>query len=214
MEGIGSYVMRAAAHARATAGAATGDALTRVWPGTALIVPVLAAEPVIAAWLLQRRVTFDGAPLHVTGMYPFLPARRVRAQAEEDVAGLARSIEPFDFALTHVRSFPGVTYLTPEPEAPFVDMTRAIELRWPSCVPYGGAFDTVVPHMTVALGGRLPADRGLLEQELPILARAEEIWLIEQTRHGWRTRRRFPLGNRAPATVPRDGAGAGTGSPA
>jgi hypothetical protein len=29
---------------------------------------------------------------------------------------------------------------------------------------------------------------------LPIVTRASELWLLGQTRHGWRTWRRFPLG--------------------
>jgi hypothetical protein len=48
--------------------------------------------------------------------------------------------------------------------------------------------------MTVAVAERLPADPAVLERDLPIRTRADELWLLEQTVRGWRTRRRFPLG--------------------
>jgi hypothetical protein len=168
-----------------------------VWarPASILIVPVLAAEPVVAAWLGQERVTFDGAPLHVTVMFPFLPARSLDAAEEAGIAELARETEPFCFALGRLGQFPGVQYLAPEPAAAFIAVTERIQRRWPACRPYDGVYSSVIPHMTIALAERPPADPGVLERELPIRARADELWLLEQTVHGWRTRRRFPLGD-------------------
>jgi 2'-5' RNA ligase len=166
-----------------------------VWarPASILIVPVLDAEPVVARWLGQERVEFDGAPLHVTVMFPFLPARSLGTADEEAVAELARGTEPFDFTLPRLGQFPGVQYLAPEPAASFVAITERIQRRWPSCRPYGGAYGEVIPHMTVAVAERLPADPAMLE--LPIRTRAAEFWLLEQTVRGWRTRRCFPLGS-------------------
>jgi hypothetical protein len=42
--------------------------------------------------------------------------------------------------------------------------------------------------VTVAFGDDPPAD---LERVLPIVTRASERWLLDQTPRGWRTRRRF-----------------------
>jgi hypothetical protein len=166
-------------------------------PATALIFPVLEAEPAVSAWLGQQTVRFHGAPLHVTVMYPFLPARSLTPGDEAAVADLAASTEPFGFSLDHIDTFPGVYYLAPVPPAPFVTITERIQDRWPSCQPYGGAFDSVVPHVAVAFGDSPPADLAALAAKLPIAARAEEFWLIEQGWRGWRTRRRFPLGSRS-----------------
>jgi hypothetical protein len=176
--------------ARALAGRAAGRARL----GTCLIVPVLDAEPVVARWLNTDRVDFDGVPLHVTVMYPFLPPRALGPAEEQAVAELARSIEPFDFALTGLRRFPGVQYLAPEPAAAFAGLTERVQRRWPSCQPYGGAYDTVTPHVTVTFGDDPPADDTTLERDLPIRTRATELWLLDQTKHGWQTTRRFPLG--------------------
>jgi 2'-5' RNA ligase len=179
---------------RAIAARAVGRASVWARPASILIVPVLDAEPAVAAWLGQERVAFDGAPLHVTVMFPFLPARSLDAATEEAIAELARETEPFRFVLARLGQFPGVQYLAPEPAASFVAITDRIQRRWPSCRPYGGAYDSVVPHMTVAVAEQLPADPALLEPDLPIRVRAAEFWLLEQTVRGWRTRRRFPLG--------------------
>lgn len=179
--------------------ALAGRAAVVLRPATCLIVPVLDAEPAVAAWLRTDRVDFDGAPLHVTAMFPFLPARSMDAATEAAVGDLARDIEPFDFVLARLDRFPGVRYLAPEPAAPFVAITERIQRRWPSCKPYGGAYDLVIPHVTVAFGDQPPADPAGLERRLPIRTRAQELWLIEQTARGWRTRRRFPLGARLPA---------------
>lgn len=182
----------AVARTRALAGRAAG--LLR--PASCLIVPVLDAEPAVAAWLGQDRVDFDGAPLHVTVMYPFLPARSVRGAAEAAVADLARGIEPFDFALTRLGQFPGVQYLAPEPAASFVGITERIQHRWPSCQPYDGAYDSVTPHVTVVFADRPPQPPEVMRRDLPISSRASELWLLEQTPRGWRTKARFPLGRR------------------
>ena len=194
MRDLASYARRAIMSARARAGSLAGYAAAWARPRTALIVPVHEAEPPVAAWLGQEQVDFDGAPLHVTVMYPFLAARSVGAADEAAIAELAHTIEPFAFALPRLGRFPGVLYLAPEPAPPFVEITERIQRRWPSCQPYHGAYDSVVPHVTVAFGDQPPADPAGLERVLPIAVQATELWLIEETRRGWRTRRRVPLG--------------------
>jgi 2'-5' RNA ligase len=169
----------------------------RIWPASVLIVPVPAAEPAVAAWLGRDRVEFDGVPLHVTVMYPFLPARSVSPAVERAVAELARGIAPFPFTLARLGRFPGVHYLAPEPAAPFAAITELVRRAWPGCEPYGGRYDSVVPHVTIALGDAPPADPAGLERGLPISATADELWLLDHSQRGWVTRRRFPLGRSA-----------------
>jgi hypothetical protein len=48
--------------------------------------------------------------------------------------------------------------------------------------------------MSVAYSDNPPADLADLERALPIVTRATELWLLEQTPRGWLTRRRFPFG--------------------
>ena len=178
---------------RTAVGAVAGRATAWLRPESILIVPVLDAEPTVGAWLGTTKVDFYGVPLHITVMCPFLPARSVGQREEQQIAELAADIAPFDYALTHQDTFPGVHYLAPEPAARFVAITEAIQRRWPSCRPYGGVFDSVIPHMTVAFGDP-PADPAELKRSLPIVTRASELWLLSQTPRSWRVQRRFALG--------------------
>ncbi len=178
---------------RTVLGRAKGHAELIARPSSALIVPVLDAEPAVASWLDTPTVDFDGAPLHVTLMFPFLPARGL-ATREAAIAAFAADIEPFEFSLTHVGGFPGVHFLSPDPADRFVGIVERVMARWPGCRPYGGVYESIVPHVTVAFGERPPADPALLEAKLPITTKATELWLLEQTVRGWRTRARFPFG--------------------
>jgi hypothetical protein len=154
---------------------------------TTLIVPVPAAEGVLGESSREA-----GLPAHITLLYPFLSVRSIDESAELALASVMRAVEPFDFVLSEVGRFPGVVYVTPEPAAPFLALTRAFVERWPDHQPYGGAFDETVPHLTVAYGEAVPS--GLVEQ-LPLRARAEEVWLMSRAGGRWVCRRSFPLGS-------------------
>jgi hypothetical protein len=153
---------------------------------TTLIMPVPGADD-----LLQPSAHEAGIPAHITLLYPFLGARTVDHEIESALGSLLREISAFDFALSEVGRFPGVVYLAPESAAPFAALVQALVERWPDHQPYGGAFEEIVPHLTVAYGEDVPS--GLTER-LPIRARAQEVWLMSRTAGRWVRRASFPLG--------------------
>jgi 2'-5' RNA ligase len=166
---------------------------------TALLVPVREAEPLVRHHRHARDpVAPLGVPAHVTVLYPFVPPDDVDQDVCDAIAAVVEGFAPFDFSLREVRRFPdGVVYLAPEPPEPFVAITRALTARWPEFPPYGGAYDAVIPHLTVAAtnGG---ADLAALEAELngglPIPARADAVWLMEgQPKDRWAIRAVFPF---------------------
>ncbi len=75
-------------------------------------------------------------------------------------------------------------------------LTEALWRRWPQCPPYEGAYDEVIPHLTVAVGdGDFAAVERQIEPLLPISAAAEEVWLIVRGEDGrWARELFFPLG--------------------
>jgi 2'-5' RNA ligase len=164
---------------------------------SALVVPVPAAEPLVQAW----RDRYDpsaaaGMPAHITVLYPFAPRRALDA-LEDELASVAASLAPFEFRLERVGRFPGVLYLEPEPATPFVELTRTFTERWPQYQPYAGAFDAVVPHLTIAIGEEPDGAEAELAGALPLAARAEELWLMTKPlRRTWRLRRALPLSGR------------------
>jgi hypothetical protein len=156
---------------------------------TALIAPVPEAEPAVGA----IRATHDssaarGVPAHITILFPFLPPDQIDESALHDLFGRFPS---FDFTLVSFDQFDdGHIWLRPVPAWRFADLTAAVWERWPERPPYEGAFDVVVPHLTVS---ETPVD---LDVALPIAARAHEIVLIEENESSgaWASRARFALG--------------------
>jgi 2'-5' RNA ligase len=161
--------------------------LHRVLEGsaTALVIPVPAAEG-----LCEESAHEEGMPAHITLLHPFLRSRRIGQKTERELESVLANVPAFDFTLSEVRSFPKVIYLAPEPAAPFVKLVESVVARWPEHQPYGGAFDEIVPHVTIAY--RDDAPEGLAER-LPVGARADEVWLMSRVGHHWVVRRRFKL---------------------
>ncbi len=147
------------------------------------------AEPAVGATRLAHDWSAArGVPAHVTVLFPFLPGGEVDEGA---LRALFTRFAAFDFALDRVERFEnGLVWLHPEPSWRFADLTAAVWQRWPEAPPYEGAFDEVIPHLTVS---ETPLD---LDLALPISARAHEVFLIEEDEatERWSTRSRFPLG--------------------
>ena len=92
----------------------------------------------------------------------------------------------------------GRLYLRPEPEEPFVALTEALVEAFPAFLPYGGEFEEIVPHATVAEGDEelLAGLAQDLIARLPVKARVERVWVVENAPSGWRRHTAFPLDRR------------------
>ena len=170
-------------------------------PESALIVRVPEAEAHVERW----RARYDpshaqGVPAHITILYPFVPPERIASTTLERIGALATACVPFEFELARGGRFPGVFYLAPEPAEPFVELTRKVLRCFPEHPPYGGAFDTIVPHLTVVHAGeaeqRAAADdlAGLSARGGGIRSRCGQLTLIENSSGRWRELRAFALG--------------------
>ena len=153
-----------------------------------MIVPVPEAEAAVGALRLAHDPAAAlGVPAHVTIVAPFAPPDLVD---ENGLAGLVSVFPAFDFTLDRVERFDdGAVWLHPEPSWRFADLIAAVVERWPDYPPYEGAFDEVIPHLTVSM---TPIE---LDLPLPIVCRAREVVLVEEDEHGgrWTTRSRFTL---------------------
>lgn len=154
---------------------------------TALIIAVPEAEPAVAALRLRHDpMARLGVPAHITIHFPFAPADSV---PEDAVTGLLAGRTAFAFELASVEHFgDDVTYLAPDPAAPFCELIAASAERWPEYPLYDGAHhvDEIVPHLTVGLA------RLELQLALPIACIAHAVTLLEEDDEGsWHVRRRF-----------------------
>ena len=165
---------------------------------SALIVTVPEAEPVLARCRPDDGAAVShGVPAHVTVLYPFLRASRIGPADDEALRQAAASVPAFDITLGSVGRFPGVVYLAPDVTEPFAALLTAVRRTWPDLEPYGGEFETFVPHLTVLEGFEQepPGLAAALTELLPVRTRAEALTLIvEQPGGGWVTAGRFPLG--------------------
>lgn len=163
---------------------------------SALYVAIDEAEPVVGD--LRRRWDPAGlaVPAHVTILFPFLAPASIDAAVETALQAIVDAVPAFDVRLAGVGRFPDVVWLAPEPASPFARLTDAVAGRWPDHPPYGGAFEEVIHHLTVADGA--PSDvldrlESSLPASLPLAARAREVTLSVRERGTWSVRRRYPL---------------------
>jgi 2'-5' RNA ligase len=173
---------------------------------SAFVVRVPEAEPYVS----HLRQQFDpaaklGMPAHITLLFPFaspeLIDTAVVAQARAVVAG----VHAFAFSLVGMGRFPDVLYLVPEPSGPFVALTERLVRQFPDFPPYGGQYQSVVPHLTVAHGGgmahsRAEAElRSTLSASGAIACSVREVVLMGKASGQWREMQVFPLGGIARA---------------
>ncbi|HEX8970807.1 2'-5' RNA ligase family protein [Oryzihumus sp.] len=151
---------------------------------TGVILPVPEAEPLVSVW--RRRYDRSaplGVPAHITVLYPFLPVEQVDDGVLAELGGLCRRVGHLELTFRRTGWFAEseVLWLAPEPAGPVVALTEAVTARWPEVQPYGGAFDEVTPHLTVAEAapdGEVTRMRADLDARLPLTARVGAAWLV------------------------------------
>jgi 2'-5' RNA ligase len=168
---------------------------------TAVIVPVAAAEPVVADH--RRRLDRSsawGVPAHVTVLFPFVPPADVDDRVVGRLRDVCATVPAFDCTFAECGWFgDGVLWLDPDPGQQFRDLTRRVSDEFPGFAPYGGAFDDVVPHLTVGESESVDELRAAeldVSGHLPFVARVEHALLIAGTDQpdSWRTVAELPLG--------------------
>jgi 2'-5' RNA ligase superfamily len=107
-------------------------------------------------------------------------------------------VQPFSFELISVESFDdSIIYLAPSPAEPFVELTNKLWSAFPEFPPFGGQFDSVIPHMSVG-GADLGATKETVTEQLagalPIGATARHVTLLIEDRDGWTLGGKMPLG--------------------
>ena len=173
---------------------------------SALLLTVPAAEAAVGAHRARLDASArDGVPAHLTVLYPFLPPAEIGPGVLAELSRLFAGTPRFDFTLDRVRWFgESVVWLGPSDESPFRSLTERAALAYPSCSPYGGVYEDVVPHLTVGHVGSLTELRAAAEAVrplLPIAAEATEVTLMTGPDPGrpsgppdqWRTVASFPL---------------------
>jgi 2'-5' RNA ligase len=168
---------------------------------SAVIVSVPEAEPVVGAFRasLDRSAGW-GVPAHVTVIYPFLAPDRLGPDELRRLRDAVRSVPRFDVSFSEVRWFADtVVWLAPHPADGFRALIDAVWSAFPECPPYGGAFGTPVPHLTIgddAALDTLSAAGDAVSRRLPVTASVQVAQLFQGSAvpGAWRSVAELPLG--------------------
>lgn len=169
-------------------------------PPTGIAIPI--RIPARLARIRRRSDTaaLAGARAHVTVLFPFAPVRRLGPEDRVALATIAGRIDPFEVRFERVRRFDGeLVWIEPDPAEPFLRLTADVADRWPAFPPYGGRFETLIPHLTVVESETVPLEP--IETEVraaaPFSARATRMELWRQDDAGrWHPHWVLPLGVR------------------
>lgn len=167
---------------------------------TAVLIPVPEAAPHVDGY--RSRFTpahVVGLPPHVTLLYPFVDSAELTTGVLRDVERIVADVGRFEVtfrSVARLEGSPPTLYLAPEPAGPFAELTRALVAAFPAYPPYGGRYDEIVPHLTVATADAeaLAPVAAEVSASLPLAAPVVEAWLMECNDRGrWHLRRRFAL---------------------
>ncbi len=146
----------------------------------------------------------SGMPPHVTLIYPFVAPDDIDGRLLKELKGFFGSVEEFKVRLNGVGGFPGVVYLMPEPRERFVELVTGLMKLYPHVPPYRGAFQSVIPHVTLAESTDPEVQDRLMSEVVPLLpieTNASEVWLMVRRGGLWKAKARFALAPRFGSSV-------------
>jgi 2'-5' RNA ligase len=173
---------------------------------TALVILVPEAEAVVGGWRERYDPASAEIPPHVTVFYPFFESQSVNEEVDRGLEEIFKAIPAFELTFAGLCGLPGVLYLAPEPGEAIERLIASVGQRFPELEPYGGAFDEVIPHLTIAITASAEsaaevareADKHWEKGRLPFSVRVGAVELLEQGEAGtWLSGRSFALGGRA-----------------
>jgi 2'-5' RNA ligase len=170
-----------------------------------LILEVPEVEPAVG----ELRSGLDsnarlGIPAHITVLFPFMPPAEIDDAVLRRLAGIFAAVPAFEHRLVRTSWFDeDVLWLAPEDDAPFRSLTESVQREFPDYLPFGGQYEGVVPHLTIAhhcpLEQMRVAER-LVREQLPISSVATAVSLMVQRDASgtWSRAASFPHGDVAP----------------
>ena len=169
---------------------------------SALLIEVPESEPLVRTYReVHDPVATLGIPAHITILYPFRDPSRIDETLIADLQFLFSQHVSFPFRLIKIQNFSATLWLAPDPSEPFKILTENLISHYPDAQPYGGSYDDIIPHLTVA--DRKSAEelvqitttfRNVASKLLPIESFANKVTLMTRQRGLWKESASFVLG--------------------
>lgn len=157
--------------------------------------------PEADAVLSLVRSTFDGevppvgVTAHITVLYPWMPPALIDEGVIGELTSLFSGFSCFDFSLRVGWFGHEVLLLVPEDDSPFVRMTEAVIASWSQYPYYGGEYDRIEPHVSLAWGVERTLSRAaeLIASHVPVRGHAASVGLSTGVPGSMTRRAKFPL---------------------
>lgn len=170
---------------------------------TALIVPVPAAERLVAPW----RARFDpasaqGVSAHITLLYPFVAPGELDDDVLHRLAATLAGLGACVLELNTVALTGNLVYLDPSDASWFREAQARLAAEWPELLPYEGKYGPhPPPHLTLGYHRppgpdptpELPAIRAALAPSLPLSTVLDHVLLTALRDDRWHPVARFEL---------------------
>jgi 2'-5' RNA ligase len=163
---------------------------------TGLVLALPALDASLRRWRRRDPAARLGMPAHVTLIYPFMDSRSVDDDVRARLRDLSASLPPLELQFDRIGDFRGGLWLELAEPRGVLGLISALAEAFPDWPPYGGAFETPVPHLTIAQAPEplLAPMRREVPRVLPLAARAEAVSLYARFDEGWVPIERFALG--------------------
>jgi 2'-5' RNA ligase len=164
---------------------------------TAILVALDELAPAVAAARYNLgRYGENEIELHITLLFPFVPRPALEPGVIESLRAFFVTQPAPVFVLDRVEAFAeGAVYAAPSPAAPLQRLIGELAVGYPDTPPYGGVFDDIVPHATLAKQDGDGAVRSRVEPLLPVECRPERASLFEEFEPlRWRELEPLPFG--------------------
>ncbi len=145
-----------------------------------------------------------GMPAHLTVLYPFVPPTDLDQSILSTLRTVATKVRPFEGEFDDFGWFADpVVWLGTSQRSLFGSLIREMMNAFPECPPYGGAFDEIIPHVTIGESNEADLLRAAIDAirpQLPLKSMVTSLSLMEgSTAAGsWRVLERVPLGSTRP----------------
>jgi hypothetical protein len=119
-----------------------------------LAIPLPEAENVLSfvRSTYKGEMSPAGVPAHITLLYPWMEPKRISKKTLAELTSLFAGFPKFSLSLKLGWFGREVLLLIPHDPLPLIRLTKEIIHQWPEYPYYGGDYDDIEPHITLAYG--------------------------------------------------------------